>query len=122
MFKEEIVEIEKVINNYFLGIFNGDTDKLVSCFGENVYLYGDINGAPYLKPLEDYIEGVKQRKSPCELGEEFKMQIISVDVLGAIAMTKLHVPMLGYNYYDYLSLSKIEGNWKIVNKLFTHVN
>ncbi|WP_394329748.1 nuclear transport factor 2 family protein [Zunongwangia profunda] len=29
--------------------------------------------------------------------------------------------MLGFNYYDYLSLFKINGEWKIVNKLFTNV-
>jgi hypothetical protein len=31
------------------------------------------------------------------------------------------LPMLGYNYYDFLSLSKISGRWQIVNKLFTNV-
>jgi len=49
------------------------------------------------------------------------MKIIGVDIMGKIAMAKLHVPMLGYNYYDYLSLTKIENEWKIVAKIFTHV-
>ena len=48
------------------------------------------------------------------------MKIIGIDIMGKIAIAKLHVPMLGYNYYDYLSLAKVNDDWKIVNKLFTH--
>jgi len=29
--------------------------------------------------------------------------------------------MLGYNYFDYLSLVKGDAGWKIVNKIFTHL-
>ena len=49
------------------------------------------------------------------------MKIIRIDIIDKIAIAKLHVPMLGYNYYDYLSLSKIDSHWKIVNKLFVDV-
>ena len=121
MYRENNKEIEGLITNYFEGIFNGDTDKLKACFHENTYLYGDIKGSDYLKSVEEYLEGVKNRKSPKELNEIFKMTIIGIDIMGKTAMAKLHVPMLGYNYYDYLSIAKINGAWKIVNKLFTHV-
>ena len=49
------------------------------------------------------------------------MKIIGIEVLGKIAIAKLHVPILGYNYYDYLSLNKIEEKWTIVGKVFTHI-
>ncbi len=122
MYKKKLKAIETIINNYFEGIFFGDIAKLESCFHENVYLYGDVKGVDYLKSLEEYLEGVRQRKSPKDLNETFKMEIIGIDIIGKIAMVKLHVPMLGYNYYDYLSLSQTNGDWKIVNKVFTHVD
>ncbi|WP_298417826.1 nuclear transport factor 2 family protein [uncultured Kordia sp.] len=121
MYTEHIKEIEQVIVNYFDGIFLGDTDKLSSCFHENAHIYGDIKGVAYEKKVEQYIQGVKERQSPKELRETFKMEIIGIDIMGTIAMVKLHVPMLGYNYYDYLSLTKVNTDWKIVNKIFTHV-
>ncbi|WP_109435331.1 nuclear transport factor 2 family protein [Aquimarina sp. AU119] len=121
MYKENIKQVETLIDNYFQGIFNGDVTKLESCFHKNVNIYGDINGADYLKSISEYLEGVKNRKSPKDLNESLKMKIIGIDIIGKIAMVKLHVPMLGYNYYDYLSLAKINNDWKIVNKLFTHV-
>lgn len=122
MYQENIKQIETLITNYFEGIYHGEADKLEACFHSNTFLYGDIKGADYLKSTQEYIDGVKNRKSPKEQGETFQMKIIGIDIMGKIAMVKLHVPMLGYNYYDYLSLAMIDNQWKIVNKLFTHVD
>lgn len=121
MYQEHIKDIEKLVTNYFEGIFHGDTTKLETCFHENAHIYGDIKGVDYLKSVSAYIEGVKNRQSPEDLNETLNMKIIGIDIMGKVAMAKLHVPMLGYNYYDYLSLSKINEEWKIVNKIFTHV-
>ncbi|WP_417786230.1 nuclear transport factor 2 family protein [Tenacibaculum sp.] len=121
MYKENITAIELLVTNYFEGIFYGDIKKLQSCFHNNAPIYGDIKGADYFKNAEAYIEGVANRQSPNDLKESFNMKIVGVDILGKVAMAKLHVPMLGYNYYDYLSLTKIENEWKIVAKVFTHV-
>ncbi|WP_303316634.1 nuclear transport factor 2 family protein [Flavivirga abyssicola] len=121
MYQENLTAIENLISNYFEGIYYGDVTKLESCFHENTYLFGDIKGVDYLKSINDYLEGVKNRQSPNDLNEPFNMKIIGIDIMGKIAMAKVHVPMLGYNYHDYLSLTKIKDEWKIVNKIFTHV-
>jgi len=122
MYKETAEKIEEVIANYFEGIYEGDIPKLEAAFDKQLIIYGDMNtGTPYCKPVQEYLEGVKTRKSPRELGEAFAMNIINIEILGKVAMVKAHMPMLGYNYYDFLSLTTIGGNWKIVNKLFAHV-
>lgn len=121
MYTEKTKRIEQVIRNYFEGIFTGNVQQLRDTFIPTAYLHGDIKGADYLKSVEDYLNGVANRKSPKDLKEENRMEILSLEVLGKVAVAKLHVPMLGYNYYDFLSLAEIEGKWKIVNKLFTHV-
>jgi hypothetical protein len=121
MYKEKANQITQTIQQYFKGIFYGDIEKLRNTFSPEAYLYGNIKGAEYLKSLDDYLEGVQNRKSPHDLGEEFNMEILSIEVLDKIAIAKVHVPMLGFNYYDYLSFSTIDGEWKIVNKVFTHV-
>ncbi|MFN3850420.1 MAG: nuclear transport factor 2 family protein [Spirosomataceae bacterium] len=120
-FRDDSAEIQNVINDYFEGIYNGNIEQLRGAFYQDCLLFGDINGQPYFKKLDEYIEGVKHRKSPHELGEEFRMEILSIETLGNNAVVKLHVPMLGFNYYDFLSLSKLNGKWLIVNKLFTNV-
>lgn len=121
MYDKKIVQIQEVIKNYFEGVFYGDVKKLEHSFVKDACLYGDIKGAEYYKTRDEYIEAVKNRQSPNSLGEEFQMQTIAIEIMGNVAIAKLHLPMLGYNYYDYLSLSVVDGSWKIVNKIFTHV-
>ncbi len=121
MYKENIKKIEQVITNYFAGIFYGDIQKLETCFTNDAIIYGDINGVPYKKSKGEYIDGVKNRQSPNAMQETFRMETIGIDILGNVAMVKVHLPMLGYNYYDYLSLTKIDKDWKIVNKIFSNV-
>lgn len=114
-------EIKTVVSHYFQGIYNGDSDKLENAFHPQALLFGDINGEPYFKTVTDYIDGVKSRRSPNDLEEDFKMEILAIEIMGNMATVKAHLPMLGFNYYDFLSLSLVRGEWKIVNKLFTHV-
>lgn len=114
--------IELTLSNYFKGIFYGDVELLRSTFHAEALVMGDINGEPYAKTLNQYLEGVKSRKSPQELNETFRMEIVSVEIINSIAVVKAHVPMFDFNYYDLLSLNKIHGEWLIVNKLLTNVN
>ena len=121
MYTDKSKAITAVVNNYFEGIFYGNVDKLKGSFIDNAHIYGDIKGEAYSKTVDEYLEGVKTRKSPNELQEEFKMELIGIEIMGDVAMAKVHLPMLGFNYYDFLSLSIVNGEWKIVNKVFTHV-
>ena len=121
MFSKQLEEIQAVIQNYFEGIYNGDEVQLKEVFHPGTLLFGDIKGVPYFKAITEYIDGVKSRKSPKDLGEDFKMEILSIEILGNNAIVKAQLPMLGYNYFDFLSLAKINEDWQIVNKLFTHV-
>lgn len=121
MYDKHSTEIKAVISDYFNGIYNGNVMLLENVFHSKALLFGNINDASYFKSALEYIEGVNSRKSPKDLDEDLKMKIIGLDIMGEIAMAKVHVPILGYNYYDYLSLARINNDWKIVNKIFTHV-
>ncbi|MDP5202368.1 nuclear transport factor 2 family protein [Flavobacterium sp. DG2-3] len=113
--------ITAVLMNYFNGIYNGDVTTLQSAFHPQAIVSGDINGQPYFKTVEQYLEGVKNRKSPKELGEDFKMKILSLEIINNTAVAKVQVPIFEYNYYDQLSLVVVDGKWIIVNKLLTNV-
>jgi hypothetical protein len=121
MYKEDTTAIQLVIEDYFNGIFYGDTEKLKTVFHPSALLFGDINKKPYFKTLDDYLEGVRNRKSPHALEEKFRMKIIAIEILGNIANVKLNVPMFEFNYYDFLAFNKVDGKWLVINKLFTHI-
>lgn len=111
-----------VVQNYFEGIFNGDVPRLRSAFHPQATLFGEVKGAPYYRTLDDYLAAVAQRQCPRDLGEPFAMKALALDVQGPIAVARLQVPMLGFNYIDFLSLLKTDGQWQIVSKNFTHVD
>ncbi|MDW3192670.1 MAG: nuclear transport factor 2 family protein [Cytophagales bacterium] len=121
MYEEHVKAIQKVIRAYFDGVYEGNIDKLQQSFAPEARLYGDIKGEAYAKTLDEYLAGVKGRKSPSELSEKFGMEIVGIEVVGNIALVKAHLRMLGFNYYDFLSLCIVNGDWKIVNKAFAHV-
>jgi len=121
-YTDKATAVSAVLSNYFQGIFTGDVDLLRSTFHPQAVVAGDINGKPYFKTLDEYLEGVKNRKSPLELGETFRMDIKSIEIINSIAVARLHVPMFEFNYYDLISLNKVNEKWVIVNKLLTNVN
>jgi len=119
MFIDKVKQVNEVVKNYFEGIYHGNVAQLKSSFADTAYIYGDIKGVEYARSLEEYLNGVASRQSPSALGESFEMVIEGVNFIGMNALVKVHLPMLGYNYYDFLSI--VEGKWKIVGKIFSHV-
>ena len=113
--------IAEVLSSYFKGVFNGDTALLRKIFHPQSILAGDVNGIPYFKTLDEYLEGVSKRKSPQELNETFRMEILSIEIINSIAIAKVHLPIFDFNYYDLLSLNLTDSGGVIVNKLLTNV-
>ena len=114
--------ITKTLDDYFKAIYEGDVTLLGSTFYTGTLLFGDVKGQPYAKTLGQYLDGVKNRKSPKESGQPFSGKIFSVDVVNSIAIAKVNVKMYDLNYYEFLSFHKIDGRWLIVNKMISHVD
>jgi len=114
-------EISTVLDSYMKGLFHGDTELLRTVFHPQAALFGDVRGVPYQNSLDGWLEAVAKRQSPHDLGEQFRMEVLGVEVLNEIAYAKARCPMLGFNYMDYLSLVHHGDRWLIANKLFTHV-
>jgi hypothetical protein len=116
----EIQAITEAIENYyFKGIYEGDEILLGSIFQPGTLLFGDINGQPYFKTVDLYLDGVKNRQSPKDSGKPFKGEILHISVVNSIAVAELNVKMYDFNYRDFLSFHKINGKWLIVNKMLT---
>jgi hypothetical protein len=111
--------ILSVLGDYFKGLYSGDTALLRSVFHPEAALFAELPDQSYHKDLDAYLDGVAQRESPDERGEAYRMKVLSVDVHHNIAMAKVHVPALGFDFYNYLSLLRKDGAWVIVNKVFS---
>ncbi|MFS2024619.1 nuclear transport factor 2 family protein [Massilia sp. CT11-137] len=113
--------IAAVLGDYFKGLYTGDTALLRTVFHPDAALFAERSGQPYHKRLDDYLDGVAARASPAALGEAYRMRVLAIDVTHDIAMARVHVPALGFDYVNYLSFVRREGRWAIVNKVFTEV-
>jgi hypothetical protein len=113
--------ILQVLSDYFRGLHAGDVELLRSVFDPEAVLFAELNGASYRKSLDAYLDGVAQRSSPAELNEAFRMRVLSLEVLHDMAIARVHVPALGFNFYNYLTLLRKGGSWRIVSKVFDDV-
>ncbi|MET0637308.1 MAG: nuclear transport factor 2 family protein [Chitinophagaceae bacterium] len=117
----EETAIRKALEDYyFKGIYEGDTDLLRKVYAKkDILVFGDVDGQPYFKTIEQYLDGVKNRKSPKEQGSTFKPEIISIRQVNTIAVAELQVKMYQFDYHEFLSFHKLDGSWVIVNKMLT---
>ena len=65
----------------------------------------------------EYIAGASG--SPAEDEDQRRREIAMVDVTGDAAVAKIVLDYPTALLTDYMSLLKIDGEWKIVNKIFT---
>lgn len=104
-----------LLNHYFDGLYEGDVNKLRSIFHEDAWLKGN----DYRKPRDEWLDAVAARPIPRDEAMEFNFNIQSLEIIGDQAMAKVDAPLLAAHFVDFLGLLKEDGQWKIVNKMFT---
>jgi hypothetical protein len=114
-------EIVELVQRYFDATWRGDVAQLRTVFDSRAIVAGEVNGQPYFKSIDEYLAGVANRKSPAELGEKVEMELLTIDVQQNIATAKLHVRMLGFNYYNYFSIIRQQDKWLVITKTLTNV-
>ncbi len=120
--QQDTAAIRQALEDYYLnGLYVGDINTLRKILYPGTLLFGDIKGQPYAKTLEQYLDGVAHRQSPKDSGKPFKGTVLSVEVINTIAVAKVNIKMYDFNYYDLLSLHKIDNRWVIVNKMLTDI-
>lgn len=74
------------------------------------------DGQLHQVPIQDFLDRVESNAGKTQ-GEVTK-SIVSIDRFGNAAVAKLELLYPNSVIYDYMSLLKIDGEWKIVNKIF----
>ncbi len=114
--------LHALLRDYTEGLHQGDVARLRQAFHPQARLFGEVRGQPYEKSLEEYLAVVAGRASPATLGEAAASRLLALDIRGSIACARLHVPMLGFSYLDFLLLCRTGGRWQITSKLFTDLD
>lgn len=112
--EEEKAAIAKTIQLYFDGMMERDRTKLDQAFDPSARLIGYRGETFTVTPYEEWASGTArgEKRNPAD----FSNHLTEVEVKGYTALAKTELYWPGIYYYDYLTLIKIDGDWKIVHK------
>lgn len=112
----EETAVKACLENYMSGI----GDRVEKAFHPSAFMkYIDINTGEFKDvPIADYIARVKSGTGPGK--RTIGIQLLNIE--GTAANAKIKIETETSILYDYMNMLKINGEWKIVSKIFSRVN
>ena len=114
-YSQDYQTIHDLLQDYFDGLYEGDVEKLRSLFHDDAWL----KGSNYRKSRDEWLQAVATRPVPKSEGMKYAFNTMSLEIIGDQAMAKVDVPLMAAHFIDFLGLLKENGEWKIVNKMYT---
>lgn len=115
----EEAAVRAAIEHYFRGHSTGDGAHFRKAFDPDSKLFWIRDGKIAQRTSEEFIAGAKG--SPAADEDRRKRRIDFIDITGDAAVAKLTLDYPDVVFTDYMSLLKVDGEWRIVNKTF-HAN
>jgi len=101
---------------YLRGHATGQADDFRPAFHPDAQLWGMRNGTLIRMTAEEYI-GRASGSPPADEAQR-RRWIEAIDVTGDTAVAKIVLDYPTVRFTDYMALSRIDGRWVIVNKMF----
>jgi len=112
----EETAVRQALGNYFRGHATGQGEHFRKIFHPDAKLFAVRDGKYWQLTSEEYI--ARAAGKPADDEAQRKRRIESVDITGNAAVAKIVLDYPATEFTDYMSLLKIDGEWKIVNKTF----
>jgi putative lumazine-binding protein len=108
--------IRAVIEQYFKSHATGEGAHVAAVFHPELKMMFVRDNAFMMRTRDEYVSGFNGKPAADEA--QRKRAILSIDITGTAAMAKLRLDYPKAVLTDYFSLLKINGEWKVVNKIF----
>ena len=114
--------IRQAVQYYFDGGRNADSATMGKGFESSVahMLYVRDNKLNDV-PIPQFLARIAAQRTPEFKPDNNQRRVVSVDFTGNAAIAKLETVTPENLVIDYMSLLKVDGRWKIVNKIFDRV-
>ena len=107
--------IADVVQHYIDGGRSGKGDDMKPAFHEDATIFGYAGADLFAGPIQRLFAWVDENGPATGL----KGRIASVDVVDTVATVRLELDNWnGSRYTDMFTLLKVDGEWKIMNKVF----
>lgn len=115
--------IFEVLTRYYDGLYRCDTALLSTVFHPSAQYITASDGALLHLDMATYFPIVAQRTSPESSGDPYDFSVDSIEFVGPVtAISRMRSSMLSKDYTDLLTLVWLEGEWKIITKVFHFAN
>lgn len=113
-----ISALQSIAQTYFDAAYDMDAEKFASLFhpSSSVTKIGE-DGDVSVTPIAAWLAAVRKLKSPRQQGFEREDRILSIDVEKELAVVKLTLRVPPRVFTDMLSCLKVQGTWRIVQKV-----
>ena len=108
--------IRAAVGHYLQGHATGDGTHHEQVFHPESKLFWVRDDALHQRTSEAYIAGAPGH--PADDEDQRQRRIAMIDVTGNTAVVKVELDYPSALITDYFSMLKIEGEWKIINKIF----
>ena len=107
--------IAKAIQPYIDGMKSGKGDDMKPAFHKDATIFGYAGADLFASPIQWLFDWNDESGPAAEL----QARIASTDVVDTVATVRLELNNWGgYRYTDLFTLLKVDGEWKIMNKVF----
>ena len=107
--------IEETVQVYIDGAKTGKGEDMKPAFHKDATIFGYIGDELFAGPIQGLFDWNDGNGPATGL----RSRIASVDVIGTVAAVRLELEnWTGNRYTDLFTLLKVDGEWKIMNKVF----
>ena len=112
----EEAAVRRTLEHYIRGHATGQGEEFRKAFHPDAKLFAIRDGKYWQLTSEEYI--ARAAGKPAADEAQRKRSIEAIDVTGNAAVAKVVLDYPQVKFTDYMSLLKIDGEWKIINKTF----
>ena len=107
--------IARVIQLYVDGARSGKSEDMKPAFHKDATIFGHDGPELFAGPIQKLFDWDDENGPASEISA----QIVSIDLIETIAAVRLELDnWSGIRFSDLFTLLKIDGEWKIINKVF----
>ncbi|MDH3279936.1 MAG: nuclear transport factor 2 family protein [Gammaproteobacteria bacterium] len=107
--------IDKVVQHYIDGAKSGRGDDMKPAFHQDATVFGYVGPDLFAGPIQQLFDWNDENGPATGL----VTRIASIDLIGTVATVRLELDnWTGHRFTDLFTLLKVDGKWKIMNKVF----
>jgi hypothetical protein len=107
--------IKAVIQHYIDGAVSGKGDLMKPAFHADATIFGYVGADLFAGPIQNLYDWNDSNGPATGL----VARIVSIDLVGSVASARVESDnWTGHRFTDFFNLLKVDGQWKIMNKVF----